>query len=76
LQAEIASGVGLAVGGRNRGDKSLPTGFCCGQHVFVCDNLAFSSDIVINRRQSPGAHAKANDSFRAASTRSINASGK
>jgi hypothetical protein len=50
LQALITPGVGLAVGVRNSVDKSLPIGFCCGQHVFVCDNLAFSSDIVINRR--------------------------
>ena len=50
LEALIAPGVALAVGVRNSLDKSLPIGFCCGQHVFVCDNLAFSSDVVINRR--------------------------
>jgi hypothetical protein len=50
LQAEIAPGVALAVGCRNSVDKSLPIGFCCGQHVFVCDNLAFSSDVVITRK--------------------------
>ncbi|MCL4202025.1 MAG: DUF932 domain-containing protein [Pirellulaceae bacterium] len=50
LQAHIAPGVALAVGCRNSVDKSLPIGFCCGQHVFVCDNLAFSSDVVITRR--------------------------
>ncbi len=50
LQAEIAPGVALAVGCRNSVDKSLPIGFCCGQRVFVCDSLAFSSDVVITRK--------------------------
>lgn len=40
----------LAVGVRNSTDKSFPIGLVCGSRVFVCDNLAFSSEIVIARR--------------------------
>jgi hypothetical protein len=40
----------LAVGVRNSIDKSFPIGLVCGSRVFVCDNLAFSSEIVIARR--------------------------
>jgi hypothetical protein len=40
----------LAVGIRNSTDKSFPIGLVCGSRVFVCDNLAFSSEIVIARR--------------------------
>ena len=50
LKAEVVPGVGLTVGLRNSVDKSLPIGFCCGQWVVVCDNLAFSSEVVINRK--------------------------
>ncbi len=40
----------LAVGVRNSTDKSFPIGLVCGSRVFVCDNFAFSSEIVIARR--------------------------
>jgi hypothetical protein len=40
----------LAVGVRNSTDKSFPIGLVCGSRVFVCDNLCFSSEIVIARR--------------------------
>jgi len=40
----------LAVGIRNSTDKSFPIGLVCGSRVFVCDNLSFSSEIVIARR--------------------------
>ncbi|MGE0536207.1 MAG: hypothetical protein AB7O68_14600 [Pirellulales bacterium] len=44
---DIAS---IAVGIRNSVDKSFPIGFCVGTRVFVCDNLAFRSEIVIARK--------------------------
>lgn len=40
----------LAVGVRNSTDKSFPIGLVCGSRVFVCDNLAFSSEIVVARK--------------------------
>lgn len=50
LVAPIATGVNLAVGIRNSTDKSLPIAFCAGTRVFVCDNLAFRSEIVVARK--------------------------
>lgn len=41
---------GLVVGLRNSTDKSLRAGLAVGSQVFVCDNLAFSADIVIGRK--------------------------
>src|SRR5262249_21207388 len=42
--------VKLAVGVRNSTDKSFPLGFCAGNRVFVCDNLAFRSELLIRRK--------------------------
>ena len=50
LATPISDGVSLAVGIRNSTDKSFPIGFCCGQRVFVCDNLAFTSEIVVSKK--------------------------
>lgn len=50
LDSSIVEGVRLAVGVRNSTDKSLPIGFCCGERVFVCDNLAFGSEVVIAKK--------------------------
>jgi hypothetical protein len=50
LGSGLAEGVTLAVGIRNSIDKSFPIGLCCGSRVFVCDNLAFSSEIVIAKK--------------------------
>lgn len=50
LACPLADGVTLAVGIRNSLDKSLPIGFCAGQRVMVCDNLAFRSEVVITRK--------------------------
>lgn len=50
LDCPLGSGANLAVGIRSSHDQSLALGWCCGQRVFVCDNLAFSSDRVISRR--------------------------
>ncbi len=43
----------LVVGLRNSTDKSLKAGLAVGSQVFVCDNLAFSADIVIGRKHTP-----------------------
>jgi hypothetical protein len=40
----------LAIGIRNSMNKALSVGLCAGERVFVCDNLAFSSDVVVFRR--------------------------
>lgn len=50
LSTEISDGVALAVGIRSSHDKSFPIGFCAGQRVFVCSNLAFTSEIVVTRK--------------------------
>ena len=50
LTMSIVEGVSLAVGIRNSNDQSFPIGFCCGQRVFVCDNLAFTSEIVVSKK--------------------------
>lgn len=50
LKSPVAEGVSLAVGVRNSVDKSFPLGFCAGSRVFVCDNLAFSSELLVRRK--------------------------
>jgi len=50
LTTPVSDGVSLAVGVRNSTDKSFPIGFCCGHHVFCCDNLAFSSEVVVSKK--------------------------
>src|SRR4029077_14268488 len=49
LATPVASGVSLSVGVRNSLDKSLPLGFVAGSRVFVCDNLAFRSELLVRR---------------------------
>lgn len=43
-------GYGLIVGLRNSHDQSLQASLSIGSHVFVCDNLAFSGEVVIARK--------------------------
>ncbi|MFO0927866.1 MAG: hypothetical protein U0736_12630 [Gemmataceae bacterium] len=50
LKTRVSDGVSLAVGVRNSTDKSFPLGFCAGNRVFVCDNLAFRSELLIRRK--------------------------
>ena len=50
LRTTIGDGVALSVGVRNSIDKSLPIGFCAGSRVFVCDNLAFRSELLVTRK--------------------------
>lgn len=62
LESQLAPGVSLAVGLRNSVDQSLSLGFTAGNRVFVCDNLAFHSDLVVKRK-----HTRyGNDRFREA----------
>jgi hypothetical protein len=50
LGTPLVTGVTLAVGIRNSVDRSFPLGFCAGQRVFTCDNLAFRSDLLVSRK--------------------------
>ena len=50
LATPLSTGVNLAVGIRNSTDKSLPLGFCAGSRVVVCDNLAFSAELMVQSR--------------------------
>lgn len=50
LKSPVADGISLAVGIRNSVDKSFPLGFCAGSRVFVCDNLAFHSELLVRRK--------------------------
>jgi hypothetical protein len=50
LATSLGSGVSLAVGVRNSTDRSLPLGFVAGSKVFVCDNLAFRSELLVRRK--------------------------
>lgn len=50
LESVVADGIHLCVGVRNSTDKSFPLALCCGERVLVCDNLSFSSEIVITRK--------------------------
>ena len=50
LDSALIPGVSLAVGIRNSTDKSFPLGFCAGSRVFVCDNLAFRSELLVKRK--------------------------
>lgn len=50
LRSPVADGVTLAVGIRNSVDKTFPLGFCAGSRVFVCDNLAFRSELLVRRK--------------------------
>jgi hypothetical protein len=47
---ENNDGGNTVVGIRNSHDKTFPAGLSLGNHVFVCDNLSFSGDIVVARK--------------------------
>jgi len=47
---------GLVLGLRNSHDKSFPAALAVGSCVFVCDNLAFSAEVVIARRHTRYIH--------------------
>jgi hypothetical protein len=46
----IPDGMGIAIGIRNSHDRTLALGVCAGTRVFVCDNLAFSGEVVRYRK--------------------------
>lgn len=81
LETPLGDGVSLAVGIRNSTDKSLPLGFCAGSRVFVCDNLAFRSELLVHRkhtrfgqerfREEIGEAVKSLDQFRRAESERI-----
>jgi hypothetical protein len=50
LATPLVQGVCLSVGVRNSTDKSFPLGFAAGSRVFVCDNLAFSAELMVRRK--------------------------
>lgn len=50
LNTLLGDSEALTVGVRNSNNKRFPLGFCVGRRTFVCDNLAFSSDIVISKK--------------------------
>ena len=45
-----AAGHGTVVGIRNSHDKAFSAGLVLGSRVFVCDNLAFSGEVVLARK--------------------------
>src|SRR5262245_20791590 len=51
LDSPLADRVGLSVGVRSSFDKSFPIGFLAGTRCFVCDNLAWNSDLINTRRK-------------------------
>lgn len=50
LNVPLATGVHLAVAVRNSIDQSFPIGFACGSRVFCCDNLSFTSEVIVSRK--------------------------
>ncbi len=50
LSMAVTGEATLAVGVRNSVDKTFPLGFCAGCRVFVCDNLAFRSELLVARK--------------------------
>jgi hypothetical protein len=58
LFAPIGQGVTLSVGIRNSIDKTLPLGFCAGHRCVVCDNLAFSAELLVNRKHTVNGGAR------------------
>lgn len=50
LATAITEGVTLTVGVRNSTDKTFPIGMCAGSRVLVCDNLAFSAEILVVKK--------------------------
>lgn len=63
LLSPVAAGVNLAVGVRNSIDRSLPISFCAGSRVFVCDNLSFSSEIVVARKHTKFGEVRFNEAI-------------
>ncbi len=58
LDSTLAPGVTLAVGLRSSTDKSFPLGFCAGNRVFCCDNLAFRAELLVKRKHTRHGEAR------------------
>ena len=69
LVASVGVGVTLSVGIRNSIDKTLPLGFCAGHRVFVCDNLSFSAELLVNRKHTVHGGVRFRDAIAHASGR-------
>lgn len=50
LASGLANGVTVSAGIRSSIDQTLTFGFCAGSRVFVCDNLSFTSELVVSRK--------------------------
>jgi len=50
LSMPLLDAENLSIGVRNSNNKRFPMGFCIGRRATVCDNLVFSSDVVISKR--------------------------
>ena len=50
LESALTEGTTLSVGVRNSTDQSFPIGFAAGSRTFVCDNLAFSAELMVKRK--------------------------
>lgn len=50
LKPVKGSDVGMAIGVRSSTDQSMSQAMCFGSRVFVCDNLAFHSEVVFKTR--------------------------
>lgn len=57
-RAESPKDYAFVIGLRGALDKSLSRGLAVGSQVFVCDNLAFSSEIVMHRKQTKNIEAE------------------
>lgn len=58
LATPLVTGVHLSVGIRSSLDKSLPLGWVGGNRTFVCDNLAFRSDLLVRRKHTVNGAAR------------------
>ncbi len=50
-------------------DKSFPLGFCAGNRVFCCDNLAFHSELLVKRKHTVNGGARFTSAIAEAVTR-------
>lgn len=66
LTSPVADGVCLALGIRNSNNKQFPQGMTAGSRVFVCDNLAFRSDIYVAKKHTRNGRARFDDGIRTA----------
>lgn len=69
LDCDLAEAVRLSVGVRNSIDQTLPMGFVAGNRVLVCDNLAFSGEILVSKRHTKNGQEKWGNAIRDAAGR-------